>query len=81
MFNRYQRGCVIARGTKGKKVWYGKFREDILTPAGMKRRQRLVRLGTISELPTKNAARNKLTELLGDSTPPTVMDITFEELV
>jgi integrase len=34
----------------------------------------------MAELPTKNAARNKLTEYLGDSAPPTVMDITFEEV-
>jgi integrase len=80
IMNRYQRGSVIARGKKGSKMWYGKFREDVRTPAGIERKQRFVRLGTMAELPTKNAARNKLSELIGDSAPPTVMDITFKEL-
>lgn len=79
MYDRYQRGSVIARGKKGKKVWYGKFREDVVTAAGMERKQRLVRLGSIAELPTRNAARNKLSEILGGSARVTV-DITFEEL-
>lgn len=79
MHSRYQRGSVIARGKKGHKVWYGKFREDISTLAGMTRKQRFIRLGTIAQLPTKNSARNKLAELLGESTS-TVLDITFGEL-
>lgn len=75
--NRYQRGSVFQRGSK--KVWYGKFREDVRTPDGIRREQRLVRLGTLQELPTKNAARNKLAELM-DAKAPTVMDMTFREL-
>lgn len=78
--SRYQRGSVVARGRKGKKVWYGKFREDVLTPDGTLRKQRLVRLGTISEFPTKNSARNKLAEIMGSSDRATVMDMTFGEL-
>ena len=34
----------------------------------------------MAELPTKNPARNKLSELLADSASPTVTDITFVEL-
>jgi integrase len=74
---RYQRGYVFQRGNS--RVWYGKFREDVRTPDGFKREQRLIRLGTLQELPTKNAARNKLTELIG-AKAPTVMDMTFREL-
>jgi integrase len=54
------------------------FREDVRKPDGtLGRRQRNLRLGTVAELPTKNAARNKLAELL-NSTPSTEM--SFEAL-
>lgn len=81
MYDRYQRGSVIARGKKGKKVWYGKFREDIQTPAGIGRKQRLVRLGTFTELPTRNDARNKLAEIMNDAEKkPLVMEMAFADL-
>lgn len=48
-------------------------------PNGINREQRWIRLGTLQELPTKNAARNKLSELIG-ANAPTVMDMTFKEL-
>jgi integrase len=55
------------------------FREDVRKSDGMmERRQRNLRLGTVAELPTKNAARNKLAELLKNSTPSTEM--SFEAL-
>lgn len=76
---RYQRGNVVQRGKKVK-IWYGKFREDVRTPDGIERRPRQVRLGTVADLPTKNAARNKLAEIMGASTS-TDVDITFRELV
>lgn len=79
MHSRYQRGSVFQKGKKAK-TWYGLYREDVRTPAGIERRQRKVRLGTLKELPTKNAARNKLAELMGDGSTPTVMDMTFQEL-
>jgi integrase len=53
---RYQNGCVYKRG-KSEKVWYGRFREDMLTPNGdVIRRTRNVRLGTLAELPSKATA-------------------------
>ncbi len=77
MLSRYQRGSVRQLGKT--KVWYGAFREDVKTPDGqIERRQRQVRLGTLAELPTKNAARNKLSDILRSSTPATVMN--FQEL-
>ena len=55
------------------------FREDIRRPDGsIVRRQRNVRLGTMAELPTKNAADSKLSELLKKSTPS--VEMTFREL-
>src|SRR5882672_9877831 len=60
--NRYQRGSVTLRGKN--KVWYGTFREDVVTPNGTERRQRKICLGTLAEIPTKNAATNKLAELM-----------------
>ncbi len=48
---RYQLGSVYQAGRK-QKTWYGRFREDIRKPDGtIKRRNRNIRLGTVSELP------------------------------
>jgi len=81
MPNRYQRGFVRLRG-KSRKVWYGIFREDVHTPDGIQRPQRQVRLGTLVELPTKFAARNKLAELMsGAEKKPAPMDMKFSDLV
>jgi integrase len=78
MLSRYQRGSVRLLGKN--KVWYGTYREDVRTPDGkIERRQRQIRLGTPAELPTKNAARSKLTEIMGE--PQTSTAIGFQELV
>jgi integrase len=78
MPSRYQRGMVSLRGKK-LKMWYGIFREDERTPDGrIVRRQRNIRLGTMSELPTKNAARKKLSEMI--DAPIQSVSITFDEL-
>ena len=77
MFARYQRGSVRQLGKT--KVWYGTYREDVKTPTGqIERRQRQVRLGTLAELPTKNAARNKLSAILQNPSP--LEGTTFQEL-
>lgn len=74
MLSRYQRGYVYQAGSKVK-VWYGMFREDVPQPDGrIVRRQRNVRLGTSAELPTKAAARNKLTDQLRSSNPSVEMN-------
>src|SRR5262249_33811973 len=82
---RYQRGFVYQRGKH--KIWYGKFREDQPDPDG-KRRQFNIRLGPPSELPTKNAARAKLAEIMGAGSPSGTaksgrnsLQLTFRELV
>ncbi|HZQ68386.1 MAG TPA: site-specific integrase [Terriglobales bacterium] len=55
MLQRNQKGYVYKRGSG--KVWYGRYREDALTPDGkVIRRARNVRLGTIKELPSRAAA-------------------------
>jgi Phage integrase, N-terminal SAM-like domain len=78
MPSRYQRGSVYQTG-KRKKIWYGMFSEDICTPDGqIERRQRKIRLGSLAELPTKNAARERLSDMLRAST--TTIDVTFQEL-
>jgi integrase len=78
MLSRYQRGYIYQSGKK-QKAWYAMFREDVRKPDGKtERRQRNVRLGTVAELPTKNAARNKLAELMKNSNPNT--ELSFEEL-
>ena len=55
MLSRYQRGYVYQTGSKVK-TWYGRFREDVPQADGqIVRRSRNVRLGTVTELPTKTA--------------------------
>jgi integrase len=75
---RYQRGTVFKKG-KRIKTWYGMWREDVPKPdGGIVRRQRKIRLGTVSELPTLSAAREKLAQEIGSA--PSV-EMTFAELV
>src|SRR5579872_6575530 len=78
MLSRYQRGYVYKTGSKVK-TWYGRFREDVPQADGqIVRRTRNVRLGTLNELPTKAAARNKLSEKLRNPHPS--MEMNFREL-
>ena len=71
---RYQRGSVFQKGKN--KIWYGIYREDVRTPAGTSDDSERVRLGTVAELPTKNAAQNKLAEKWAIA--PTT-DMTFHD--
>lgn len=76
---RWQQGYVYKTGAKVK-IWYGMYREDVRNPDGsLARRQRNVRLGPLSELPTKSAAVAKLSEHLKSSKPAIAM--CFRELV
>jgi integrase len=76
---RYQRGYVYKTGKKVK-VWYGMWREDVLNQDGKtSRRQRNIRLGTVSELPTRAAAFEELSRQMGLSRKPSVM-MTLSEL-
>ena len=62
---RYQRGSVVKRGKRGQQVWYGMWREDVPNPDGdFVRRQRCVKLGTVSELPTRTIAYERLSSVL-----------------
>ena len=75
---RYQRGYVYKTGKKIR-IWYGMFREDIPQPDGrFVRRQRNVRLGTLSEFPTRAAAYEELSRRMGRK--PSV-ELTLAELV
>jgi excisionase family DNA binding protein len=77
---RYQRGHVYKTGKK-LKVWYGMWREDVRTPEGrIVRRQHNVRLGALSELPTKAAAQEALARRMGDCGRITT-ELKFSELV
>jgi len=78
MFFRYPRGFVYQKGRKAR-VWYGVFREDVRNPDGqVERRQRNIRLGTLEELPSKSAARKRLSELPKNAPPKTEM--SFQQL-
>lgn len=77
---RYQRGSVYKTGKK-LKMWYGMYREDVRRPDGtFARKQRNVRLGPISELPTRAAAYERLSQVMRQSNGPRT-EMTFRELI
>jgi len=77
-FKRYQRGSVSKRGSKGKQMWYGMWREDVPKPdGGFTRRQRNVKLGPVSELTNKAMALERLSVLMNQK--PTTQ-LNFGEL-
>ncbi len=79
LLRRYQQGYVYKTGKKVK-TWYGMWREDVQkAEGGIDRRQKHLRLGTLSELPTRAAALQELTRRMGDDKPRPV-DMTFAEL-
>jgi len=77
---RYQSGRVYRKGKVVKK-WYGQFREDQIDAEGkLFRVQKNVCLGTLGELPTKQAASRELTRRMGTGTP-TKAAMLFSDLV
>jgi integrase len=67
MFRRcYQNGNLTLRG-KRKKVWVGRWREDVLGVDGnLERVRRSLVLGSLSEIPTRRQARRLLDAKLSD---------------
>lgn len=60
---RWQQGWLFQRG-KGKKVWVGRYREDVIGEDGTRRRRaRSVVLGPVREV-SKRQAQRKLSEFL-----------------
>ncbi len=61
---RFQRGWLLKIG-KRRKVWVGRWREDVLLEEGkVGRVQRSLLLGTVAELPTRRDAQARLDEKL-----------------
>ena len=61
---RFQRGWLLKIG-KRRKVWVGRWREDVLLEDGkVGRVQRSLLLGTVAELPTRRDAQARLDEKL-----------------
>jgi hypothetical protein len=78
-FKRYQRGSVLRKGSKGKQMWYGMWREDVPNPGGgFIRRQRNVKLGPVSELTNKAMALERLAILMNQWAVGTISDIRFQ---
>lgn len=76
---RWQNGSVYQTG-KRTKMWYGMWREEFSDADGnVKRRQRNVKLGPVTELPTKTAAREALARRIGASQKPKV-EMTLSDL-
>src|SRR5208282_4922936 len=80
---RWQQGWLFQRG-KGKKVWVGRYREDVIAEDGTRRRRALsVVLGPIRKV-SKRQAQRKLSECLAainqGTHKPEVM-IPFERFV
>jgi integrase len=74
--NRYQQGGVYKRG----KTWYGAFRQDVSDGQGtLRRKRRNIRLGTLSDLPTKHAAKQELQKHMVLNAKPSV-EMTLSEL-
>jgi integrase len=79
MFMRYQSGSVIQRGKKGRRMWYGIFRQDVPQPNGQtKRKQVFVRLGRVSEYPNRSMAVDLLRQKMNVKPCP---QTTFSELI
>jgi integrase len=77
---RYQKGSIYKCG-KRVKNWYGMWREDVKQPDGsIVRRQHNVKLGTLSELPTRAAAQEALARRIS-ALGPTTTEMKFSELV
>ena len=80
----YQNGSVSKIGTR-KKVWVGRWREDVIGPDNkIGRIRRAEVLGTVAEIPTKREARQLLNNLLrkinsGEHRPQAVL--TFKSFV
>ena len=62
--NCIQRGHVYKAGKRGRQVWYGRYREPVFEQGEWKWVQRNVRLGTTTELPTRNEAMMALARYL-----------------
>jgi len=76
---RWQQGSVYKTG-KRTKMWYGMWREEFSDGDGkVKRRQRNVKLGPVTELPTKVAAREVLARRVGAALKPKV-EMTLSDL-
>ena len=76
---RWQNGSLYQTG-KRTKMWYGMWREEFSDAEGkVKRRQRNVKLGPVTELPTKAAAREALARRIGASQRPKV-EMTVSDL-
>jgi integrase len=69
--NCIQRGHVYKTGKRGRKVWYGRYREPIFENGKWKRVLRNVRLGTTTELTTPNEALIALSRILQKVQPGT----------
>lgn len=80
---RWQQGWLFQRG-KRNPVWVGRFREDVLTADGVrKRRERSVVLGFVSEIGKRQAQRllcERLAAINQGTHKPEVV-ITFERFV
>lgn len=70
---RYQQGGLYKRG----KVWYGVYREDVMTNGTLERKRRNIRLG---EFPTKSAARQELAKRIPLASSKPSVEMTLSEL-
>lgn len=61
---RYQKGRVFLRGKKGREVWVGRWREDVIEEGRIRRVERSEVLGTKLDFPTKKLAQRELDKRL-----------------
>lgn len=67
---RFQRASLIYRAGKRRKVWVGRWREDVIENGQVRRIRRSEVLGTVVELPTRKLALRELETRLVEVNDP-----------
>ena len=79
---RFQEGSLYLQEGKRRKVWVGRWREDVIEGGQVKRISRRVVLGTHSQFPTRRLAQRELVRRLAEINSPSYQArplVTFEE--
>lgn len=79
---RYQKGRIFSRGKKGKEVWVGRWREDVIENGRPRRIYRAEVLGSKVDYPTKRSVQRELEKRLAVVNDPRYRarpTATFEE--
>jgi integrase len=79
---RYQKASLFFRSGKRRKVWVGRWREDVIENGQVRRIRRAEVLGTLSDFPTRKLAQRELDTRLTEINSPSYRarpTATFEQ--